>query len=608
MTLLDPRQAIAHLQPAVWATVNRQLVCKALGEFAHELLIRPTRIHTDGDWGHYLLDIDGSDVTYRFRARILSLDHWSIDPRSIEKRSGEQEEPLDGVRLIIELRHALGIPVEFLPGYLEDVASTLFGAAWKQTRRGLTAVELTRASFQEVESSMTEGHPIFVANNGRIGFSALDLPVYAPEAAVPVSLVWLASHRSRTEFACVDDLSYDELVRQELGPASIEAFHGKLWERGLDPALYLFLPVHPWQWQNKLAQLFAADLATGDLVHLGLGEDRYLAQQSIRTFYNVSHPARRYVKTALSILNMGFTRGIAASIVGSSAAVNDWVAALVRQDPYLGQKGFRLLREVAFVGHRHRSYQRATTKRSDPYKEMLAALWRENPNIHVAPGQRLMTMAALMHFDSEGTPLLTTLIESSAVDVDTWLRRYLDCYLGPLLHCFYAYGLVFTPHCENVILLLEDNVPVGAIIKDIAEDIGVLNPEVELPENVRRLALRVPEEVMTLSIFTDVFDCVFRFLAPILHTHADFPESRFWGRVADCIRDYEQSQPALADKFRKYDLFAPTFIRNCLNRLQLTNNQLMVDLNAAEPVDSLQFVGTLDNPIAELREGAHGTE
>ena len=32
--------------------------------------------------------------------------------------------------------------------------------------------------------------------------------------------------------------------------------------------------------------------------------------------------------------------------------------------------------------------------------------------------------------------------------------RYLDAYLAPLLHCFYAHDLAFMPHGENVILVL----------------------------------------------------------------------------------------------------------------------------------------------------------
>lgn len=76
-------------------------------------------------------------------------------------------------------------------------------------------------------------------------------------------------------------------------------------------------------------------------------------------------------------------------------------------------------------------------------------------------------------------------------------------------------------------------------------------------------------------------------------------EQRFWRLVADCIIDYQQAHPELSDKFARYDLFAPEFARSCLNRLQLRNNQQM--LNLADPAGSLQLVGTLANPIAAYR-------
>ena len=104
---------------------------------------------------------------------------------------------------------------------------------------------------------------------------------------------------------------------------------------GLDPADYLLLPVHPWQWRNKIAITFAPDLARRDLVLLGEGPDDYRAQQSIRTFFNASRPERHYVKTALSIQNMGFMRGLSPAYMGATPAINDWVAEVVvdRPDP-----------------------------------------------------------------------------------------------------------------------------------------------------------------------------------------------------------------------------------------------------------------------------------
>jgi len=52
--------------------------------------------------------------------------------------------------------------------------------------------------------------------------------------------------------------------------------------------------------------------------------------------------------------------------------------------------------------------------------------------------------------------------------------------------------------------------------------------------------------------------------------------------------------PELAEAFAKYDIFAPSFALSCLNRLQLKNNQQMVDLT--DFAGSLQFVGTVGEP------------
>ena len=572
---------------------HTHLVAKAIGELAHELLIEPRRLDVD----EFALATDAPEVEYRFRAHRHALDHWVVDRSSLRKTHRGQPAPIDGVRFFVELRARLGIPEPTVAGYLEEVASTLHGAAWIRARGGPSADALTRAGFQEIETAMCAGHPVFVAGSGRIGFSARDHAAYAPEAGQPLQLAWLAAHARNLELACVDGLTHDALLRAELGEEALAAFTARL----PDPEAYRLIPVHPWQWDNRIAQMFAPDLARGDLIFLGHGADRYLPQQSIRTLANTSRPDRCYVKTALSIRNMGFTRGLPARLPRIGAAVNDWASALVRRDPVLAEHGFGLLREIAFVGYHHRTFERASSLRSDPYKEMLGAVWRESPLGLVRPGQRLMTMAALLHVDGAGAPFLPALIRASGLDAEAWVRAYLRAYLTPLLHCFYAHDLVFTPHCENVILVLEHDVPVGAILKDLAEDIGVINPSVELPAPVRHLGVRIPEENATLSIFVDVFDGVFRFLAPIL-AEAGYAEERFWRQVAACVHDYRRAQPQVAEKLRRLDLFAPTFQRSCLNRLQLTNHRLMIDLNAPDPFESLQFVGTLPNPIAPFRE------
>ena len=99
-------------------------------------------------------------------------------------------------------------------------------------------------------------------------------------------------------------------MHQELGVKTIVKFNQKLENLQLKIDDYIFIPVHPWQWDNKLTTVFATDIANKDLVLLGEGNDKFSALQSIRTLYNASNPDKFYTKTALSILNMGFMRGL----------------------------------------------------------------------------------------------------------------------------------------------------------------------------------------------------------------------------------------------------------------------------------------------------------
>jgi siderophore synthetase component len=207
-----------------------------------------------------------------------------------------------------------------------------------------------------------------------------------------------------------------------------------------------------------------------------------------------------------------------------------------------------------------------------------------------------MTMAALLHTDKHGDALIVEMIKSSGLATADWLKRYMHAYLSPLLHCFYQYDLVFMPHGENLILRFENNIPVNAFMKDIAEEIAVMNPDARLPEKAKRLAVDVPEELKILSIFTDVFAGVFRFIARILEEHGDYPAGQFWGVAAEVVRDYQLQYPELAEKFARYDMFGAEFTHSCLNRLQLANNQQMINL--ADPAQNLKFAGTLENPIA----------
>jgi siderophore synthetase component len=581
----------AHLDPTIWARVNRLLIRKALGEFAHELLLQPK---PDGAPDAYVLETDDGAVRYHFRARRLPLDHWSIEADSIVKMRGSDPCALDALAFLIEVSGSLGLSEAVMPIYLDEISNTLYGAAYKQAHGERSAAALVVADYQTIEAAMSEGHPIFVANNGRVGFDADDHSRYAPETGRSVRLVWTAVSRDRATFRSLSDLDEAGLMAMELG-AQRDAFEAELRHMGLDPSAYLLMPIHPWQWTNRIAMSFVADIADRHIVYLGTSADDYQPQQSIRTFFNQTRPSACYIKTSISVLNMGFMRGLSPNYMLATPAINEWLGRLVAADATLAAMRFSIIREIASIGYRQPYYETAL-KTDTPYRKMLSALWRESPVAGLAPGERLMTMAALLHVDPQGIALVGRLIEASGLSAQIWITRYLDAYLAPLVHCFYAYDLAFMPHGENLIMVLEGSVPTRMIMKDIGEEIGILNGGIELPAEIARIAFTVDEAQKLNGLFTDVFDNFFRPLTAVLDEHGSLDAVAFWRLVAACIHGYQDAHPEFAARFARHDLFAPRFTRNCLNRLQIADNQQMLDLS--DPEKSLQFVGQLDNPLA----------
>jgi siderophore synthetase component len=580
----------AHLTPDLLERSQRHLLAKALGELAHERLVSPEPAGR-GRWR--VTSPDGGTV-HEFAARRLPLDHWLVDPATVERRVKDEPAPPDVQAFVAAHAAALGIPDALLPTYLEELASTLASGMWKLRHSVASAATLAGADHQTVESGMTEGHPAFLANNGRIGLDLADYTAYAPEAGPSVRLLWLAARRSRTHLALGSGLTEESLYAGELDAGQRAAFDGTLRERGLDPADYLLLPVHPWQFRHHVAVTFAPDVARGDLVPLGETTDDYRPQQSIRTFANTSRPDRHYVKTALAIQNMGFVRGLSPAYMEATPAINDWVAALVERDETLRACGFSVLRERAAIGYTGDAYHALDVP--SPYHKMLAALWREPPAPRVGEGERLMTMAALLHRDADGVSLVSQLVERSGLAPVAWVRAYLRAYVRPIVHCLLAHDLAFMPHGENLVLVLRDDAVSRVVMKDIGEEVCVMSAARPVPVDVERVRQEIEPDVRALALHTDVFDGVLRFLAAILDQDGLLDASTFWDEVAAVVEQHRSDHPELAEAASAYDLQRAEFRHSCLNRLQLRNTRQMVDLS--DQAESLMYAGTLTNPIA----------
>ena len=243
---------------------------------------------------------------------------------------------------------------------------------------------------------------------------------------------------------------------------------------GFNPARYWWLPVHPWQWDEMIQPLFGAEVAAGLIVPLGYADDEYLPQQSIRTFSNVTHPDRHHVKLPLSILNTMVWRGLPTERTLAAPAVTSWLLDIADADPFLDDEcRVILLGEVASVAVRHPVLDRMPDAPYQ-YRELLGAIWRQPLPPRLEPGERARTLASLLHVDSEGRPLVVELVERSGLDGADWLDKMFAAVLPPLLHFLYKYGMVFSPHGENAVLVYDEREwPTRLAVKDFVDDVNI---------------------------------------------------------------------------------------------------------------------------------------
>ncbi len=597
-----------------WTAAERELLEKMLAEFMYEDLLDAEPVGEADGGTRYELDL--GDVEYRFVAEERLMDSYLIDEGSVETRAPDRHgtggdgigvrdgecgwtAATDPVRFLLDAREHVGTD-ELTAGHLiREYRNTLLADAHVRSRQSEEDRDLASMGYAELEGEMT-GHPWITYNKGRIGFGYEDYASYAPEMKEPVRLRWLAVRTDRSTFVTVEGLSSEDLLRGELG-GRYDAFRDDLADRGLDPDDYHLLPVHEWQWENTVIQLYSKEIASDAIVPLGAGEDRYLPAQSVRTFLNVDELTRHNVKLPLRILNTLVWRGLPGERTEAAPLVTEYVTDVRDDDPFLRDECELVLPgEIAGLNYDHPEFDRLE---GNPYQydELLGCVWRESVEGLIREDERAITLSALMHAGADGDPVIARLVERSPLDLEAWLDELFATMLPPLLHYLYRYGTVFSPHGENTIVILdEEDVPTRIGVKDFVDDVNVSDqplPELErLPDDLRAVLRSEPPEGLCQFIFTGLFVCVYRYVSNVLTEYRDYPEEKFWSQVREAVLDYQERFPELEERFELFDLLRPEFTKLCLNR----NRMVDYGYGDAEGRPHASEHGTVRNALDEV--------
>jgi siderophore synthetase component len=584
-----------------WEKANRQLLAKMLQEFMYENIIVPKQLQKQGALATYQWE-DHRGVTYTYQAKQRLFDSFSVLPESIKLTSKTSNPTFsEALQLLISLSEDKGMSSSTAGHLAKEYFHTLIADVHLQNRK--SADELAGMDYAELEGEMT-GHPWITYNKGRIGFGYDDYLRFAPEQKQEIQLSWIAVAKQIASFHSLDTLGFNDVMKQELSGETLAAFEKELTSQELSAADYYYIPVHEWQWMNIIVPLFAEYIAHDLIVPLGEGKDQYLPQQSIRTFVNKTNRDKYHVKLPMSILNTLVYRGLPSERTVIAPQVTQHIKGIRDRDAFLKDTcKVGLLGEVATLNVTQPTF---ASIKSAPYQylEMLGVVWRESIYRELEEGEHAITLAALLHVDSEGKALVSSYIEKSGLTPNEWIDALTSAVLPPLLHYLYQYGTVFSPHGQNTVLVLKHNKPVRIIMKDFVDDVNISDQPFE---ELQQLSLELKEvlrseepEGLTQFILTGLFICHFRYLAIILEEHEGVEEADFWKSVREEILRYQASFPHLKKRFELFDLLRPTITKLTLNRNRMFDYGYEDDGDRPHASE----YGTVRNALHEVSEKA----
>lgn len=309
-------------------------------------------------------------------------------------------------------------------------------------------------AYIDSEQSLTFGHPFHPTPKSRQGFSDDDLLRYSPELRTHFPLTWFAVPRDDIAQQSLLDASCDRLIAANAPTVTADR---------------VAVPVHPWQAGHLRSHaLVRAALASGRIQDLGTQGEDFFPTSSIRTLYQPNNPYS--YKLSLNIRITNCVRKNAWYELESAMHVNRVLRPLL---PNLARMfpGLVLLEEPAFLSV---DLKDADIEKNRQVIEGFGLILRQSVETLRMPDCVPLLAGSLFGNHYYGEARMQRLLARRAAEVGTsadqmterWFSDYVSQLVYPVFYLFFAHGIIFEPHLQNVVLGLRKDMPAQLFLRD----------------------------------------------------------------------------------------------------------------------------------------------
>ncbi len=435
------------------------------------------------------------------------------------------------------------------------------------------------------EQLCAEGHNLHPCGRVRKGMSPAESYRYAAECAGVTDLA-LVAVRADHVLSTPDERGNDvTAILFDHFPHLERAAGQALAARGRPTRDYIVVPVHPWQRAHALLPTYPDELRIGVIVPLdgvSLPATSTISLRSVVTGPS-RHGRRLVVKVALDVLLTSTHRNISAATTYNGPRISRLLACLFAAEPELRDR-VTIVAELAGAAFQPGDSEMAPSIRR---QRNLSVLLREDPNLHLRPGELAITGCALYATSPiTGRSVLADLVEqfraAHAPGPDhaalALLAEYTALFMPMILIMLTKYGIGLEAHLQNTLVVFREGRPVRLLLRDFG---GLrLNParlaaagvafqpypgSITVTDDIAR----VRTKAFYASLQANLAEIITRLVAEF-----DLPEATCWRLVwqeAERVFDRLAADPALAERARadRDALYAPGLGQKAFTRMRL---------------------------------------
>jgi siderophore synthetase component len=328
------------------------------------------------------------------------------------------------------------------------------------------------------EQWVVKGHPLHPGAKTKFGLNVEEVIHYSPEWGATPQVAFAAVAKDYCQTSSIDVGTMTTWLYQEYEGLQVTV-EKILQSKGLNPDQFELIPVHPWQLDHMLEQLYKYEIEGNKVILISEYRIPTKALVSFRSLAPIQERGqnKHHIKTAVNVQTTSAVRTVSPNSVVNGPTLSIILSSIQEKENHFNGS-FIVLKEQAGTFF-HPKNEDLLEEEQWKLQANLASILRENPEKYLKNEEEIPMVAAALLEDSpiSGKPIVIELIEELARKetlsslnkaASLFIQKYAQTSLPGFLTLMVRYGISLEGHMQNSVVVFCQ----GELVRILVRDFG----------------------------------------------------------------------------------------------------------------------------------------